>query len=168
MSDARRFSAVTRIDPNFNPERGSQLVWFSDLIVQDSSAGLQATAQQVSVIQGTIESQLMRKYYRFTENRDDADYMVAAALVMDDSVQSQEITDLVQIFPGLANAFNDLESGTLLVVITAPTDPRTAPLLWRGAIQAYTVGEALPDQMRLDRLRSFTARLIDAVPEARN
>jgi len=168
MDDARRFSAVTRTDPSFRPEVGDNLVWFSDLIVQDENADIQATPAQVALIQATIESQLIQKKYRFTENVDQAQYMVAAAIVMDDSDQSQEINDLVQIFPGLSGTINDLEQGTLLVVIFPPSDPRTAPLLWRGAIQVYVVGEALPEAMRMDRLRSLATRLMSAVPEAGN
>ena len=166
MNDARRYSAVTRIDPSFRPEVGARLVWFSDLIVQDEDAAIPATPEQVSVIQSTIESRLIGKNYRFTEDTEQADYMIAAALLMDGSEQSQQITELVQIFPGLASAFNDLDTGTLLVVISPPTDPRTAALLWRGAIQIYVVGEALSPEMRMSRILSLTSRLLDAVPEA--
>ncbi len=166
MDDARRYTAITRTEPGFRPSAGAKLVWFSDIIVQDENASVRATPEQIALIQQTIESQLIRKNYLFTDDIDSADYMVAAALIGDDSTQSRQITELVQLFPELANAFNDLEQGTLLVVISPPTDPRTATLLWRGAIQAYTVGEALSPELRMSRLRSYTARLIDAVPEA--
>jgi len=87
-------------------------------------------------------------------------------LVMDDSAESQQINELVRIYPGLSNSFNNLDAGTLMVVITEPTDPRTALLLWRGAIQVYTVGEALPEDVRMSRLQSFTTRLINDAPGA--
>ncbi len=166
MADARRFSAVTRVDPNFRPDAGANLIWFSDLIVQDENSAVKATADQIALITQTIESQFIRKRYQFTNDIEQADYMVAAAVIMDDSPESQQITELVQIFPGLAGAVNDLDQGTLLVVISPPTDPRTAPLLWRGAIQVFLVSEALSPEMRNSRLQSFTARLIAAVPEA--
>ena len=151
---------------NLLVEYGNSLVWFSDLIVQNENAATRATPEQAALIQETIESQLIRKDYQFTDDVDQADYMVAAALVMDGSPQSQQITELVQIFPSLAGAFNDLDQGTLPVVISPPTDPRTAPLLWRGAIQVYVVGEALSPAMRMSRIQSLAARLISAVPEA--
>ena len=130
MDDARRFSAVTRVDPSFRPAPDARLVWYSDIIVQDQGAAVPATSSQVEVIRQAIESTLVDKGYQLTDTTSDADYMVAAALVMDESTESQQINELVRIYPGLSNSFNNLDAGTLMVVITEPTDPRTATLLW--------------------------------------
>ena len=166
MDDARRFSAVTLNDPSFRPAAGDKLVWYSDLIVQDENAAIRATSEQISLVQSTMESQLIGKNYQFTDEPSEADYMIAAALVMDESTQSQQINDLVQIFPGIGGAFTDFDPGSLLVVISPPTDPRTAPLLWRGAIQVFMVGDALSPAMRMSRIQSMVTRLMNAVPEA--
>lgn len=166
MEAARRISVVTRTAPEFRPAPDASLVWYSDIIVQDQGAAVRVTPEQLAVIKQTIDSRLTGKGYRFSSSPDEADFMLAAALVMDQSAESQNINQLVELYPGLANSFNDLLAGTLLVVITRPTDPRTAPLMWRGAAQAYAMGETLPADVRLSRLQGYTARLINEVPAA--
>jgi hypothetical protein len=166
MSDARRFTVVTRIDPSFRPEIGDSLIWLSDLIVQDANSEVKATDAQAVFVKETIESLLLRKRYRLTEDEAQADYMVAAAVLMDNSSESQEITELVQIYPGLGDAFNDHEQGTLVMIIVAPDYTENSPILWRGAIQAYALGDALPEEFMLARLEGIVTRLVNAVPLA--
>lgn len=169
MDDARRFSAVTRIDPSFRPEIGASLMWYSDIIIEDEGSIIRATSEQVLFIENTIESQLLRKLYQFTDDSAQADYMIAAAVLLNEGTQSQQITNLIQIYPGLADAINDFEQGSLLMIIIPPTPEGgavNAPILWRGVIQAYTLGEALPEDVQLARLEGLIIRLLDGVPRA--
>jgi hypothetical protein len=166
MNDARRFTVVSRIDPGFRPETGASIAWVVDFIVQDENSEVKATDAQAVFIKDTIDSLLQRKQYRLIEDAAEADYMVAAAVLLDNSSESQQITDLVQIYPGLGDAFNDLEQGTLMVIIVAPDYAENSPILWRGAIQAYTMGDALAEEVQLARLQGIISRLINAVPLA--
>lgn len=100
VEDARRFSAVTRTDPAFRPQVGDTISWFGEVIVQDNNSAIKATEGQRELIHDIIEREMIRKLYRFTDDEAEADYVIAAAVLLDNSERSREITELVQINPG--------------------------------------------------------------------
>ena len=68
MTDAQRFFAVSRTDPGFRYGIYDYLVWYSDLIVQNANSDVQATVEQRAFITDSIESLLLAKRYRLTED----------------------------------------------------------------------------------------------------
>lgn len=167
MSDAHRFTAVSRVAPDFRPVSQQRLIWYGDLIVEDQQSTTKITAENRQFIKQTLENQLRLRNYRFTQNPEEADYVVGAALLLDNSPESQTIENFLRLHPMVGSAVGRYPRGTLMVAIMEPGEITQQSVLWRGAIQAFNMGETLPSEINRVRIQDFVQKLIEAVPLAR-
>jgi len=165
-NDAHRFTAVSRKAPEFKPRAQQRLIWYGDLIVEDQQSSTKITAENRQFIKQTLEQQLRLHNYRFTQDPETADYVVGAALLLDNSPESRNIENFLQLHPMVGSALGRYPTGTLMVAILKPGEINQQSVLWRGAIQAFNMGESLPSEINRARIEEFITRLIDSVPLA--
>ena len=163
-ADTGKFSAITSKDPYFKPRAAEQFAWYGEPIVADKHSITKVTPQARQFIKHSIEAQLQAKGFGITTLPSQADYLVSAAIILDKSGSNQELNAFVSAFPGLGTSMNYQEEGMLMVLITRPGSTRNSPILWRGVIQAYVVGEELSPQMRESRLRAYITHLMSSIP----
>ena len=166
IDDARRFSVITRTDPVFEPKTGEKVAWYYDLMVEDSASQVKLSGDQAALIKNLIEDGMRRKGYQIVEATEQAQYILAAAVLLDNTAQSNRVLELIQLYPGLSGSFGDYENGTLAIAIIPSSNTSTTnpTIYWRGVIQAYTVGDALPLEVRGQRLRANVNRLVKSIP----
>ena len=167
INDAHRFTTVSRVAPEFRPTMHQRLIWYGDLIVEDQQSGTKITTENRQFITQILEQQLRLRNYRFTQDPENADYVVGAALLLDDSPESRNIENFLQLHPMVGPAQGGYPTGTLMVAILSPGEVNQQSVLWRGAIQAFDMGERLPSEINRVRIEEFISRLIDSVPLAK-
>lgn len=167
ISDAHRFTTVSRVAPEFRPTAHQRLVWYGDLIVEDQQSSTKISAENRQFITQILEQQLRMRNYRFTQDPENADYVVGAALLLDDSPESRNIENFLQLHPMVSSAQGKYPTGTLMVAILSPGEINQQSVLWRGAVQAFDMGEQLPSEINRVRIEEFITRLIDTVPLAK-
>lgn len=168
VDDARRFTAITQTNPEFEPKAGEEIAWYYDLMVEDSESQIKLRGDQAVLIKSIIEDGMRSKGYQIVEATEQAKYILVAAVLLDNTAQSKRVMELIQLYPGLSESFGDYENGTLAIAILPNSDTSTTmpTIYWRGVIQAYTVGDALPLEERGLRLRANVNRLVKAIPFA--
>ncbi|MEQ9566473.1 MAG: hypothetical protein RLN85_11800 [Pseudomonadales bacterium] len=167
ISDAHRFTTVSRVAPEFRPAANQHLIWYGDLIVEDQQSSTKLTAENRHFIRQILEQRLRMRNYRFTQDPENADYVVGAALLLDNSPESRKIENFLQLHPMVSSAQGKYPTGTLMVAILSPGEINQQSVLWRGAIQAFDMGEQLPSEINRVRIEEFITRLIDTVPLAK-
>jgi exopolysaccharide biosynthesis protein len=158
------YSAVVTADEDFKPKANDKFVWYNELLLADQDHTVKSPAATKRFIENQIEAAVRSKKYNITEQVADADYMIGAAVILDNSEMSQQVSNFVQVFPGIRDSIGHYKEGTILVVITKPGDIRHSKILWRGAIQAYVLGEKLTDQERQLRVQAFIQQLMNSFP----
>ena len=167
INAAQRFTAVSRVAPEFQPQAQQSLIWYGDLIVEDQQSTTKITTENRQFIKQVIERQLQLRNYRFTQDPETADYVLGAALLLDNSPESNNIERFLQLHPMVGNTRGSYPRGTLMVALLKPGEINQQSVLWRGAIQAFNMGESLPSEINRVRIEAFIHKLIDAVPLAR-
>ena len=111
-------------------------------------------------MQEVIQVYLTDAGAQFVDNQEDADYLVAAAFIADNTLSKEEMAERFRLYPTLL-AHRRYDTGTLVAGLLPPEggDAR-----WRGAIQVYTV--AMPDDVVRQRVRAGVARLLDNIPRS--
>lgn len=158
------YSAVSTADESFAPKANDKFVWYNEVLIKDNNADLQEVEAAKKFIENTVEEEVRLKNYIITEDVDAADYMVGAAVILDNSKESQQISKFVKVFPEIAASINNYKEGTIIVVITKPGDIRKNKILWRGAIQTYVIGEELTKEEREVRGQAFIKQLMSSLP----
>jgi hypothetical protein len=158
------FSAVTAND-RFKPKANDTFVWYHEPLLSDQNQTVASPKATKRFIEKQIEAELLLKKYEMTDSMMDADYMIGAAIILDDSEMSQQISNFVKVFPGIRHSISDYKEGSLLVVITKPGDMSDDEILWRGAIQAYIVDDQLSKEESQLRVQSFIKQLMKSLPE---
>ncbi|MFT5451917.1 MAG: hypothetical protein ACI9N9_001403 [Enterobacterales bacterium] len=158
------YSAVVTADEYFKPKANDKFVWYNEPLLTDEDHTVKSPAATKRFVENQIEAQIRLKKYNITEQASDADYMIGAAIILDNSEMSQQVSNFVKVFPGIKDSINHYKEGTILVVITRPGDIRENKILWRGAIQAYMVGEELTKEERQLRVQAFIKQLMNSFP----
>ncbi len=158
------YSAVVTADESFKPKANDTFVWYDELFLADEDSTVQSPSASKRFIENQIEKEISLKNYNITEDVSQADYMVGAAVILDNSDMSQQISNFVKVFPSLGSSANHYNEGTILVVITKPGNILQNKILWRGAIQAYVVDEELTQEQRQSRVQAFIKQLMNSLP----
>mgnify|MGYP002700514768 FL=1 len=158
------YSAVVTADESFKPKANDAFVWYKELLIADENATIQSPSASKRFVENQIEKEISSKNYTITEDVAQADYMVGAAVILDNSDMSQQISNFVEVFPSLGSSANHYNEGTILVVITKPGNIQKNKILWRGAIQAYVVDEELTQEQRQLRVQAFIKQLMNSLP----
>jgi hypothetical protein len=167
VNAAHRFTAVSRVSPEFQPQAQQSLIWRGDLIVEDQQSTSKITDENRQFIKQVIERQLRLRNYRFTQDPETADYVLGAALLLDNSPESKNIENFLRLHPMVGETRGSYPRGTLMVALLEPGEISQQSVLWRGAIQAFNMGESLPSEMNRVRIEAFIKKLIEAAPLAR-
>lgn len=158
------YSAVVTADESFSPKANDTFVWYDEVILADENHTVKSPKATKRFVETLIEDEVRLKQYQFTDKASKADYMIGAAVILDNSEMSQQISNFVEIFPSLRESINHYNEGTILVVITRPGDIRQNKILWRGAVQAYVAGEEISVEQRQMRTQAFVKQLMDSLP----
>ena len=167
VNAAHRFTAVSHVSPEFKPQAQQSLIWRGDLIVEDQQSTSKITDENRQFIKQVIERQLRLRNYRFTQDPEAADYVLGAALLLDNSPESKNIENFLRLHPMVGETRGSYPRGTLMIALLEPGEISQQSVLWRGAIQAFNMGESLPSEMNRMRIEAFIKKLIEAVPLAR-
>jgi len=167
INAAQRFTTISRVASEFQPQAQQSLVWYGDLIVEDQQSTSKITPENRQFIKQVIERQLRLRNYRFTQDPETADYVLGAALLLDNSPESKNIENFLQLHPMVGDTRGNYPRGTLMVALLKPGEISQQSVLWRGAIQAFNMGESLPSELNRPRIEAFIHKLIEAVPLAR-
>lgn len=158
------YSAVVTADESFSPKANDAFVWYDELLLTDEEHTVKSPAAAKRFIGNQIETEIRLKKYNITNKVAEADYMIGAAVILDNSEMSQQVSNFVEVFPGIRDSIGHYKEGTILVVITKPGAMKQNKILWRGAIQAYIVGEELTKEERQLRIQAFIKQLMASFP----
>ena len=158
------YSAIVTADESFHPKANETFVWYDELVLADENDTVQSPQKTKRFVETLIEDEVRLKHYQFTDKASQANYMIGAAVILDNSEMSQKISNFVEIFPSLRQSINQYNEGTLLVVIARPGDMSQSKILWRGAIQAYVAGEEMSLEQRQLRTQAFIKQLMNGLP----
>ncbi|MBL4798348.1 MAG: DUF4136 domain-containing protein [Oleispira sp.] len=158
------YSAIVTADESFHPKANDTFVWYDELVLADENDTVQSPKKTKRFVEKLIEDEVRLKHYQFTDKASQANYMIGAAVILDNSEMSQKISNFVEIFPSLRQSINQYNEGTLLVVIARPGDMSKSKILWRGAIQAYVAGEEMSLEQRQLRTQAFIKQLMNSLP----
>lgn len=158
------YSAVATTDESFSPKANDKFVWYNEVLINHENTEIDHIEGTKRFIEATIEDEVKLKNYTITQDDSIADYMIGAAVILDDSKESQQISNFVKVFPEIGPSINHYKEGTVIVVITKPGDIRKSKILWRGAIQTYILGEELTSEQRQVRVKAFIKQLMSSLP----
>ena len=158
------YSAIVTADESFHPKANDTFVWYDELVLADENETVQSPKETKRFVEKLIEDEVRLKHYQFTDKASQANYMIGAAVILDNSEMSQKISNFVEIFPSLRQSINQYNEGTVLVVIARPGDMSQSKILWRGAIQAYVAGEEMSLEQRQLRTQAFIKQLMNGLP----
>lgn len=158
------YSAVVTADESFSPKANDTFIWHNKPLLTDEDHLVSSPATAKQFVSNQIDAEIRLKKYMITDNMAEADYMIGAAVILDNSKMSQKVSNFVEVFPGIRDSIGHYKEGTLLVVITKPGDIQENKILWRGAIQAYIIGEELSEEERQLRTRAFIKQLMASFP----
>ena len=158
------YSAIVTADESFHPKANDVFVWYDEIVLADENDTVQSPTETKRFVEKLIEDEVRLKHYQFTDKASQANYMIGAAVILDNSEMSQKISNFVEIFPSLRQSINQYNEGTLLVVIARPGDMSKSKILWRGAIQAYVAGEEMSLEQRQLRTQAFIKQLMNSLP----
>lgn len=163
--DASLFSVISATQPGFQPREGDSFSWYENLLVVDSEAKIRVDEEERMIIQGKIQEQMLAKGFRLAAPAEQSTYTLGAALLLDDSEESQRIKSFVKAFPSLTQSIKGYDHGTLLVVIAPTGKLESGDLLWRGAIRAYVIPEGLPIEVQTARVDGYVRKLLSSIPQ---
>lgn len=144
--------------PGVAVTRETKLAWYSDIVLIRTDTSF-PQSHMVDYMKAVIQDYLTDAGAQFVENRDEADYLVAAAFVADNALTKEQLAERFRLYPTLLS-HRRYPTGTLVAGLLPPEggDAR-----WRGAIQVYTKS-TLPDEVKRQRVRDSVARLLDNIP----
>ena len=162
------FAALSTVDPRFKPRVGATVAWYSDIIVSDELSDIKVSDEASGRLKQLLQQKISARGYQFVNDQAVADYIVGAAVVLDESEASKNIKALVGVDPGLSASLYHNQEGSIVLAMALPGLEGQDALMWRGTIQAYVLGEKLSEEERWQRLNLFTDRLVLSLPQASN
>ena len=136
-------TAVTSIS-NMKDFKGSTYTWHKATTQYYDSPKIGDPALQ-GMLMKAIANTLFEKGYEFRKNSWESDMYIGYVAALESSLNSEDISKIYGINPGLPEMSSDLnkyEKGTLIIHVF---DTRFEQLLWRGALQAEVKLENDPD-----------------------
>ncbi|WP_370980039.1 hypothetical protein [Agaribacterium sp. ZY112] len=158
------YSAVSTVSPDFAPKPGAKVAWYRDVIIADELSPVKVKPDTTLWIHSELNKQLTDHGYTLVNNHDDADYLVAAAIILDNSHKADRIQHLAQIFPHLNTHSSQDHKGSLIMVLTKPGYQTANSLMWRSAVQAYVLGDKISAEQSKERTKAFIQRLGASMP----
>ncbi|WP_096086126.1 hypothetical protein [Agaribacterium haliotis] len=165
---AADYSAVSTSNPDFKPAAGTKVAWFKDIIVADELSDVKVKPEQAKWAQQRLSEEVKKRGYTIVADKDDADYFIAAAIILDNSHEADRLQELTHMFPHLNTQSGMDHKGSLVMVITKPGYQTINSLMWRSAIQAYVLGDKISADQSRDRTEMFIQRLVSSMPVAAN
>ena len=143
---------------------GSNFAWHEQgrELVQDDrmpESGLQ------SAIEETIRTQLTSLGFRFNDNADEADLLMAYTAATESNLSDEELLRRFGLVPGYLapeDGAMSYERGALVLYLI---DPSNGLLVWRCAAQTLIDFEAQPE-VRRQRIEAGVASMLDTLPIA--
>ncbi len=168
--EARQFSEISVLNPDFRPKPGDSFAWFSPIIW--SSEAIQQTPELRAMLTKLVEDQLVAKGYNVVADQKQADYVIGAALVDKNNQGGETLRSFFRLFPSLNSSQAGLAESMALVGVIRPDDvdkigdvpDGSSIALWRAAISAYVLGENVSDEVRMERFRSLAVKLMRTMP----
>jgi len=159
--EARKISAVSTVSPDFQPIKGQTVAWHSELVIAGKILDEKSDLQFKELITTSVTNAIAEKGYSIVSGKGNADYLIAAAIFMDD-VDISEISSVI-MYPGLVKSVANLEKGSLLVTL-GRYDKNKMTLMWQGTVNAYVVGDSLSVADRSRRIENIVASLFRSLP----
>jgi len=160
--EASKFSAVSIVDPVFDPQPNNSFAWYSELFVDDSSSEVKISKEARNTVTRLISKSIMEKNYKVVEISTNADYLISAMVILGEK-NIEKAAPLFKLYPQIAESINHYDDGTLFVAISRNQDDH-APIMWKSAVQAYVVGEDLSEEEQTIRLEGLIKRLMSDLP----
>lgn len=169
MEDATEYSAVSVTNPTFDPSVGQTFAWYAPIIWSSEAAVYnEAMRQELTTL---VENELRSRGYRIIADREQADYVIGAALVDGDSQQSEQIRNFFRLFPAIGPSRANLPATTAMIgivdhdhIASFEANDTVDNILWRSSIQVFVVGESLSPELQRARLRGLAGRLMRSFP----
>ena len=170
QQDARQFSEISVLDPEFQPKRGDKFAWFLPIIW--TSEAIAQTPELRQMLTQLVEQQLVAKGYQIVGDVEEADYVIGAALVDKNNQGGEVLRKFFHLFPSLNRSQTGAPVSMAMVGVIRPEDvdkigeipDGSSIALWRAAISAYVLGEQVSEQVRMERFRTLTVKLMHTMP----
>ena len=167
-SDAGTYSSVAVSQPNFKPMKGQSFAWYGKPVWSDSKM---ANANTDSQLVSAMNRQLADRGYRLSNEREQADYVIGMALITEGGTRNEELAQFFSIFPNLPKSAAGFKKGVIAVGVITPsqvsasgTAPDRQAVLWRSALEAFILDEAIDENQREERIRGFVSVLMKRFP----
>ena len=136
----------------------TKLAWYSDIVLIRGEQGY-PDVNVIAYMKTVIQDYLIEAGAQIVDDPAEADYLVAAAFVADNTLTREEMAQRFRLYPSLLS-HRRYDTGTLVAGLLPPAggDAR-----WRGAIQVYT-NASLPDEVKRQRVRTSVKKLLDNIP----
>ncbi len=162
------FTSVSVSSPTFTPKIGQRFAWYTPAVTWATANPIATnTAIEQSIIQ-TIEQELVARGYTMTVAPEEADFIIGMVITTDDYKGSKAFT---QYF-NLSAASTHKKTARALVGIFEQkywgmTPPPSDALIWKADLETRILDDATPQNIKLDRAKALTARLMSGLPKGR-
>ena len=159
------YSAVISHADAFTPQKGQSFSWFTNHVVtSDSDAEVKVPEHIKQLITETIEAQLVAEGYRVATSTEAADFLIGAAVLLNNDTQSEEMQNFIQVFPAIRETLDDEQRGTLLLAAGRPETLNQYNLIWRGTVNASVTLSSVPESERKIMVQDLVNTLIGQFP----
>lgn len=168
MRDASEYSAVSVLNPDFQPGPGTTFAWYSPIIW--SSEALPEDAAMKSRITRLVNNEITSRGFRIVTDQAQADYILGGAIVDGQNARSEQLKSFFNLFPALGSSGKLQETTALMGVIErrelarVQSGDRPASMMWRASLSAYVMREKLSPELQDQRLTVFTRKLMRSFP----
>jgi len=170
LRDARQFSEISVLKSEFQPRPGDTFAWYAPLIL--SSAAIEPTPELRQMLMQLVEEELRKKGYQVLADQAEADYIIGAAIVDPEDEASETLRNFFRLFPSVHKSHTRLPNSMALIAVIRPEDVNrigqvpdgSSIALWRAAIAAFVLGDTVSPEVRTERYRTLTAKLMHTLP----
>ena len=126
-------SFISVSEPGFELYQGDTFAWFgSPEIITDGEHDI--SPETLEHLRQRFEKRMREQGFQIASVRDQADYWIAASIILGSPVTEQQLMQQFEVAPSLrGNA--EYDAGTLVMRFLSPGNRRTQ---WRGAIEIFT------------------------------
>ncbi len=171
--DAHEYSEITVTHANFAPKLGETIAWHGPILWSTNAIKNDANTQ--AFLKQLVNSELRDKGFRLIEDEKQADYIISAAVVNVSDPHSDQIIDFFRLFPDIRESKSGLDSAEALIGIIRRDDIELALAsegganfaLWRSSVIAFVLGEKVDAEVREQRYRFLTKKLMSRLPNAK-
>lgn len=165
LTSERSYSAITSHSDVFKPRAGQSFAWFTDRVL--SSGGEAEAAIPIHVrelIAESLEAGLIAKGFRVADNASEADFMIGAGILVNDSDHDKTMLKFMEVFPAIRETLAADQPASLLVAAGRQGDLKQHHLLWRGAVNAAVATDEMPHPERQRQIHQIVEALLAQFP----